>query len=413
LTFAKKPGGRNFVTTQYDWSYDMRPFKRLNKRRKARAFKLLLTPFFEKFRLQNPLESKGYRPLQMSFDDQFKALIFYHLEEFSSGTELLQAFEQNDFAKECVAPPKGISKASFFEAINTRGLEQLTEVFSHLVKQAGKSIPAEYAHLGNLVSIDGSLITAVLSMEWADYRSGSKKAKAHIGFDINRGIPRKIYLSDGKEGERPFVDKIIDKGETGVMDRGYQSHGHFDQWQAAEKFFVCRIREHTHTTVIRENAVNPGSIVFYDNVVLLGTKGVNQTEKELRLVGYRVDGKDYWIATNRYDLTAEEVAQVYKLRWSIETFFGWWKRHLKVYHLIARSQYGLMVQLLGGLITYLLLAIYCREQHNEPVSIARVRELRNQIANEAAEELKERQARKQCRSNKTRKLKPKRRRAKT
>jgi Rad3-related DNA helicase len=44
-----------------------------------------------------------------------------------------------------------------------------------------------------------------------------------------------------------------------------------------------------------------------------------------------------------------------------------------------------MVQLLGGLITYLLLAIYCRQEHNEPVSITRVRELRNQIANEAAE----------------------------
>jgi IS4 transposase len=80
----------------------------------------------------------------------------------------------------------------------------------------------------------------------------------------------------------------------------------------------------------------------------------------VRRLLYRVDGTDYWVATNRYDLTAEEVAQVYKLRWTIETFFGWWKRHLKVYHLIARSAYGLMVQLLGGLITYLLLAIYCR-----------------------------------------------------
>jgi len=46
-----------------------------------------------------------------------------------------------------------------------------------------------------------------------------------------------------------------------------------------------------------------------------------------------------------------------------------------------------MVQLLGGLITYLLLAIYCQEQHQDPVSIVRIRELRNQIANEAAEEL--------------------------
>ena len=388
----------------------MRPFKRLQQRRKSRAFKLILAPIFERFKSDNQLESRGYRPLQMSFDDQLKALIFYHLEEFSSGSELLQALEQNNFAKECVAPPKGIKKSSFFEAINNRGLEQLTEVFSHLVRQAGKALPAEYAHLGNLVSIDGSLIDAVLSMEWADYRNGSKKAKAHVGFDINRGIPRKIYLSDGKEGERPFVDKIIEKGETGVMDRGYQSHDHFDQWQTAEKFFVCRIRENTHKTLIRENAVNPDSIVFYDNIVLLGTKGTNQTEKELRLVGYRIDGKDFWVATNRYDLTAEEVAQVYKLRWSIETFFGWWKRHLKVYHLIARSEYGLMVQILGGLITYLLLAIYCREQHNEPVSINRVRELRNQITNEAAEDLKSQRTRK---PNKNKRIKSKLRRAKT
>ena len=52
----------------------------------------------------------------------------------------------------------------------------------------------------------------------------------------------------------------------------------------------------------------------------------------------------YYVATDRLDLTAEQVATVYKLRWNIETFFKWWKKYLKVYHLIARSQYGLMVQ---------------------------------------------------------------------
>ena len=66
----------------------------------------------------------------------------------------------------------------------------------------------------------------------------------------------------------------------------------------------------------------------------------------------------------------------------IEKFFAWWKRHLKVYHLIARSEYGLMVQILAGLITYLLLTIYCREQHNEKVTIKRVRQLRIKIHNE-------------------------------
>lgn len=386
----------------------MRPFRKLNDRQKHRAFKLLLSPVSAKFILSKMLASRGDRPLQLSFEDQFKALIFYHLQEFSSGRELIQALEQNDFAKECVAPPKGIQKSAFFEAINTRGLDQLVEIFEDLVQQAGSILPAHAAHFGQLVAIDGSLIDAVLSMEWADYRNGSKKAKAHLGFDINRGVPRKIYLSDGKEGERPFVDQLIDKGETGVMDRGYQSHGHFDQWQDAGKYFVCRIRETTHKTVIKENAVKPDSIVFYDSVVLLGTKGKNQTEKELRLVGYRVDGTDYWIATNRNDLTAEEVAEVYKLRWNIETFFGWWKRHLKVYHLIARSKYGLMVQLLGGLITYLLLAIYCRQQHNESVSISRVRELRNKIANEAAGDHRQR-TKAQNKKSKVKRLKRKQR----
>lgn len=114
----------------------------------------------------------------------------------------------------------------------------------------------------------------------------------------------------------------------------------------------------------------------------MGTPGVNQTEKPLRLVGDTVDGTKYWGATNRYDLTAEQIAFIYNLRWDIEKFFAWWKRHLRVYHLIARSEYGLMVQILSGLSTYLLLAIYCREQDNEKVSIKRVRELRIKIQNE-------------------------------
>jgi len=88
------------------------------------------------------------------------------------------------------------------------------------------------------------------------------------------------------------------------------------------------------------------------------------------------------VATDRHDLTAEQIATVYKLRWTIEDFFKWWKEHLKVYHLIARSEYGLMVQIFSGLITYLLLAIYCRNEFNEKVSIKRVRQLRIAILND-------------------------------
>jgi len=44
-----------------------------------------------------------------------------------------------------------------------------------------------------------------------------------------------------------------------------------------------------------------------------------------------------------------------------------------------------MVQILAGLITYLLLAIYCHEEHGERASIKRVRELRTKILNETRE----------------------------
>ena len=117
----------------------------------------------------------------------------------------------------------------------------------------------------------------------------------------------------------------------------------------------------------------------------MGTANQNQTEKPVRVVGYRVDNKEFYVATDRFDLSAEDIALIYKLRWDIEIFFGWWKQHLKMYHLIARSAHGLMAQILGGLITYLLLAIYCHEEHQEKVSINRVRELRIKIRNEIAQ----------------------------
>ena len=68
-------------------------------------------------------------------------------------------------------------------------------------------------------------------MHWADYRKGSKNVKIHLGFDLNRSIPLKLHLTDGKHAERPFVSSILSEGQTGVLDRGCQSHKLFDAWQ--------------------------------------------------------------------------------------------------------------------------------------------------------------------------------------
>ena len=352
------------------------------RKKHALSFEQLFKPVNDTMVGMSPLESQCNRPLKMSFEDHLRALVFFHLEEHESAQHLLQVLEEDDFARNEIAPKEGIKKSSFSEATNSRGLEQFMHVFKNLQAKASKILPKHHPELGNLVGIDGSLIDATLSMYWADYRKRAKKAKVHVGFDLNCSIPRKIFLTDGNGAERPFVSQILSPGETGVMDRGYQCHKKFDLWQKEDKLFMCRIKASTWKTIIKANHVEPDSIIFYDAIVLLGTAGINQTEKPLRLVGYEVDNAKYWIATNRLDLSAKQIAAAYKLRWNIENFFAWWKRHLRVYHLIARSEHGLMVQILAGLITYLLLAIYCYEQHNEKVSVKRVRQLRIKIQNE-------------------------------
>jgi len=352
------------------------------RKNKDRTYLNLMRPLNTTLPGITPLTSGCNRPLQMTFADQINILVYFHLEEHHSGRHLLQALRESDFARRYIAPEDGIQKSSFFEDISSRGLEQMIELFEKLYVKAAKQLPKGHAELGDLTLIDGSLIDAVLSMYWADYRDGAKKAKVHVGFDLNHGIPKKLFLTDGKGDERPFVGKILSPGETAVMDRYYQRHKSFDEWLAEGKHFICRIKASTKRQEIRKNYIKPDGIVFYDTVVLLGTPSVNQTERAVRLVGYRVENTDYWVATDRYDLSAEQIAFAYKLRWNIEIFFGWWKRHLKVYHLISRSKYGLMVQMLAGLITYILLAIYCHDEYQEPVSVLRLREICFKIRNE-------------------------------
>ena len=71
------------------------------------------------------------------------------------------------------------------------------------------------------------------------------------------------------------------------------------------------------------------------------------------------------------------------LVWTDTKLFSWWKRHLKVYHLISRNRHGMLLQLLAGQITHLLLVLYCYQQYGEKYpSILRLRQLRCDIRQE-------------------------------
>ncbi|MCI5158725.1 MAG: IS4 family transposase, partial [Candidatus Electrothrix sp. AUS1_2] len=264
------------------------------------------------------LKSRGDRPLQMTFGHQLNALIRFRLQEHDSARHLVSDLNGNNFAKEFIAPVGGISRSSFSEAVNTGGSEQFQYVLQEVPKQARAALPVDFQHFEDIVAVDGSLIDTVLSMHRADYRKKSRKAKGHFGFDINRGVPTEFRLTEGKAGERPFVDQILSAGRTGVTDRGCQSHILFDSLQKTGKNFVRRIKACAIKSIIKENCVKPGGNVFQDSSAHLGT-AKNRTGLPVRVIGYPVEGVKYYVATNRFDPTAEQVAEIYKLR-SVQWF---------------------------------------------------------------------------------------------
>ncbi len=64
---------------------------------------------------------------------------------------------------------------------------------------------------------------------------------------------------------------------------------------------------------------------------------VRQTNQFVWL-GIVLMAKYIGLATYRSGLKAEEIVYIYKLQWNIEIFFGWWKRHLKVYSALSQDR---------------------------------------------------------------------------
>ena len=114
---------------------------------------------------------------------------------------LASDLNENNFAKGFIAPHGGVSRSSFSEAVNSRGLEQFQHVFEELSKQARAALPADFQALGELVAIDGSLIDTVLSMHWADCQKKSQESQGAFRVRHQPGHSDRIPF-DRRQGRR-------------------------------------------------------------------------------------------------------------------------------------------------------------------------------------------------------------------
>ena len=152
------------------------------------TFSTLIAPLEMQLSHLTPLVSRSNRSLAFTFAHQVHALVYYHTEAFTSGQDLLQAAQTDPFVR--AVPDTGLGESTFYEANAQRGSQQMFELLDRLAKQASKRLKIAYPELGPLVALDGSLIEACLSMRWAEYSSTHRKAKAHLGFDLNYGPNR-------------------------------------------------------------------------------------------------------------------------------------------------------------------------------------------------------------------------------
>ncbi|MEZ5198619.1 MAG: transposase [Bacteroidales bacterium] len=61
--------------------------------------------------------------------------------------------------------------------------------------------------------------------------------------------------------------------------------------------------------------------------------------------------------TNNIELSAEQIALLYKNRWQVELFFKWIKQHLKIKSFWGTSENAVRIQIYTAIITYCLVAI--------------------------------------------------------
>ena len=65
--------------------------------------------------------------------------------------------------------------------------------------------------------------------------------------------------------------------------------------------------------------------------------------------------------TNNFELSAENIALLYKQRWQVELFFKWIKQHLKVKTFWGTTENAVRIQINVAIITYCLVSIIAKD----------------------------------------------------
>ena len=321
-------------------------------------------------------DTAGNRILHM---DQYTMLILLYM--FNPICRSLRSIQQVSELKK-VQKFFGVPRASLgslSEASTVFDSELLKNIILELSKKLkdASSIPGFDNSKDILTAVDGSVIEASGKMAWALWRTDRNGIKIHCHYELTKGVPMDIEVTDANANEKLVLDAKLQSNRVYVTDRGYAKYSLLKAMMDIDSSFVCRIRDNAIYETLENKPLSDKAIedgIVFDRIVNLGGETTDTKLKNIRIVAVKCNPKPHssksggrggpkqgdviLIATDRFDLEAEAIGAIYKARWDIEIFFRFFKHILGCRHLISENKNGIEIQMYMAIIACMLISLW-------------------------------------------------------
>lgn len=290
----------------------------------------------------------------------FLLLLHAHLHEKESLRAIADGLLDEELQSELGID--SISASQLSRKNNEVDTSLLSQVFLELVQK----IQDHKQHLipkgMPLKIIDSSTIPLNLTnYKWASFRKTKSGVKLHLRLvfmDQQQSYPDKVVITNARDHDRNQLEVLVDDNDAMyVFDRGYVDYEKFDQFFVEGIFFASRLKKNAVVRILESFPVAEGSPIKSDSMMVCGTTQ-KRTENVFRLIETTDSkGNQLRIITNRFDISAEEIGDIYRSRWAIELFFKWLKQHVRIKRFYGMSETAVQNQIYIALITYCLLVL--------------------------------------------------------
>ena len=272
------------------------------------------------------------------------------------------AFHHLGFGKSVTR--SNLSKAN--EVREVRIFQEFTDRMVAIARQKRDGIK-DFFISNKVYAFDSSTISLCLSLYWwTKLHHGKGGVKLHELYDIRADIPAFSVITDASLHDSKVMDRIpYEKDSFYIFDRAYMVTKMLYLIETKKAFFVVREKHKMLFEVVQDrNYNNPRTGVMADQIIRFkGHKTKIQYPEQLRrIVFYDKEGnRTFVFYTNNFDITAEQVALLYRYRWRVELFFKWLKQHLRIKEFYGTTENDVKIQIYAAITAYCLVVVVQEE----------------------------------------------------